>query len=351
MDESEPIPLVRAGVFRPVLRLLARAGSPVDRLLEQVGIPPRAIQSRENLIPLHQGARFLEEAARGEHIDDLGLAAGLTTTFDALGVFGRVVLQARTLDDALATLFALGPAVCSGERWWLVREGARVRLCHTYLCRLDVDHRQANQYSVGLVINLVRLVAGSGWTPDEVEIETAAVDGRAGSPLLPHTRLRFDRPVSSLAFPTVFLSRPLGAGTPSRPLDGDLDEWLASAPARDFAGSLQQVMLALAPSHGRPRIGTTASALGISVRTLQRRLAESDLRFETLLRTTLLDVAAHLLSETSARVLDIALDLGYSDHAHFTRAFRSWTGLSPLAYRQAYRHVPLPTMRHEARSP
>jgi AraC-like DNA-binding protein len=33
-------------------------------------------------------------------------------------------------------------------------------------------------------------------------------------------------------------------------------------------------------------------------------------------------------------VLDIALDLGYSDHAHFTRAFRRWTGMPPREFRR-----------------
>jgi len=106
-------------------------------------------------------------------------------------------------------------------------------------------------------------------------------------------------------------------------------------PVDDFVRSVHRVIGALHPTVGRSRIGMTADALDVSVRTLQRRLAEKGLTFETLLRADRLGLAARLLETTDARVLDIALELGYSDHAHFTRAFRRWTGLAPLHYRRA----------------
>jgi AraC-like DNA-binding protein len=41
-----------------------------------------------------------------------------------------------------------------------------------------------------------------------------------------------------------------------------------------------------------------------------------------------------LLEDPDAKILDIAFQLGYSDPAHFTRAFRKWTSISPNAYRE-----------------
>jgi AraC-like DNA-binding protein len=54
------------------------------------------------------------------------------------------------------------------------------------------------------------------------------------------------------------------------------------------------------------------------------------------------DVATDLLARTDAKIIGIALDLGYSDHAHFTRAFRKWAGVSPLEYRRRHRPTNLP---------
>ena len=77
----------------------------------------------------------------------------------------------------------------------------------------------------------------------------------------------------------------------------------------------------------------TADFVGISVRTLQRRLAAGGASHDLLVAQARFATAAAVLEETDAKILDLALDLGYSDHANFTRAFRRWAGCSPREYR------------------
>jgi AraC-like DNA-binding protein len=100
----------------------------------------------------------------------------------------------------------------------------------------------------------------------------------------------------------------------------------------DIVQRVLEALLALGPF---ANVQAVAAALGTSVRTLQRRLAEQGRSVERLVESSRLTTARRLLDGTDAKVVDIAFDLGYSDHAHFTRAFRRWTGLSPAAYRRA----------------
>src|SRR5262249_36594121 len=111
-----------------------------------------------------------------------------------------------------------------------------------------------------------------------------------------------------------------------------IDAWRASAPATDFVRSIGQVVEMLS-WEGYPDIHKTAEVLGMAVRTLQRHLAAAGVTHASLVGRTRFATAAALLSETNTKVLEIALDLGYSDHAHFTRAFRRWAGCSPQEYR------------------
>lgn len=106
--------------------------------------------------------------------------------------------------------------------------------------------------------------------------------------------------------------------------------------AADFVGSVGRVVETLI-RHGRPRVEETARVFGTSTRTLQRRLADVGLTHEALVERARLAAAAARLADTDARIVEIALDVGYSDHAHFTRAFRRWTGETPKHFRDTRR--------------
>jgi len=103
--------------------------------------------------------------------------------------------------------------------------------------------------------------------------------------------------------------------------------------------ALRELMASIMSSAGDPHIILVAKSLGMSVRTLQRRLAGCGLSFKGLVQRRRLAMALRLVAQTNAKVIDIALDVGYSDHAHFTRAFRRWTGVAPLEYRRASRRA------------
>ena len=119
----------------------------------------------------------------------------------------------------------------------------------------------------------------------------------------------------------------------------DVEDWKSSAPARDFAGSLRQAVETLSCGEDYPSVRQTADFVGLTVRTLQRHLAAAGVSHELLVAQTRFATAAAVLEQTDARILDLALDLGYSDHANFTRAFRRWAGCAPQEYRRGTRGV------------
>jgi AraC-like DNA-binding protein len=70
-------------------------------------------------------------------------------------------------------------------------------------------------------------------------------------------------------------------------------------------------------------------------RTLNRRLAEFDLTFAKVLAEVRFQLARQLLRETDLPLVEIAATLNYTDSSTFSRAFRSWAGTTPSAWRQA----------------
>ncbi len=70
------------------------------------------------------------------------------------------------------------------------------------------------------------------------------------------------------------------------------------------------------------------------MRGLQRRLAADGLTYSQLLEEARRNAALRLVEERQLTFAEVASALGYSDPAHFTRAFARWTGTTPRAYRQ-----------------
>ena len=84
-------------------------------------------------------------------------------------------------------------------------------------------------------------------------------------------------------------------------------------------------------------IDTIAELAGCTTRTLQRRLKEYEISYTDFLNEARMQYACTNLKLTNMKITEIAQQLGYNDTAHFTRAFKRWTGMTPSKYRSTQR--------------
>jgi AraC-like DNA-binding protein len=83
----------------------------------------------------------------------------------------------------------------------------------------------------------------------------------------------------------------------------------------------------------RPGLPTVARALGVSARTLQRRLTGEGITFQQLVAEARRELARHYLQHSTLELRETAYLLGYEDANSFFRAFQQWEGMSPGAWR------------------
>ena len=86
---------------------------------------------------------------------------------------------------------------------------------------------------------------------------------------------------------------------------------------------------------GIPSLTQIGDYLGISGRTLKRRLSDRDLTFRDLVQKNRKETAISLLSNSSRSIGEIAFLTGFSEQSAFNRAFKKWTGSTPNQYRKA----------------
>jgi AraC-like DNA-binding protein len=87
-------------------------------------------------------------------------------------------------------------------------------------------------------------------------------------------------------------------------------------------------------SAGSSSIDAVAQRLALSKRSLQRQLAAESLAYQEVLNQVRQELALHYLSRTAISAGEISWLLGFHESNSFIRAFRSWTGTTPAAYRQ-----------------
>ncbi len=331
------LPLVRARYAHAFALALTRLGAPAERFLHEVRLPEDVLESPDGFIPAQKLWGFAGLAAQSTGIADLGLHAGQVPVGEH-GEFGSRVVYAPTLYQAIETFCGEARAEYSRADFYLAREGTKAWFCRGPIDGTDAERQQVELYVLMLMVQTLRLAAGPWWQPTELRLQNNDAAGLADVELLRQANVQFGRPVLGIAFPSCLLGMPLqGHGATAKPFAQP--GGAAIRPASDFLGSLRQVLHSFIRG-GQVSIDTVAEIAGISVRTLQRRFAEMGLSYSGLLDEVRFEAAIPLLEDASIKMTDIAFDLGYSDPAHFARAFRRLAGVSPREFRRQRLETP-----------
>ena len=101
-----------------------------------------------------------------------------------------------------------------------------------------------------------------------------------------------------------------------------------SAPIPELRAAMLQLI-----ANGYPKLSVVAKRIGITPRTLQRRLNAARTSYTELANELRFELAKKLLQDPHMKISNVATELGFKNHSGFCRAFRSWSGMTALAYR------------------
>ncbi|MFT4547457.1 MAG: AraC-like DNA-binding protein [Verrucomicrobiales bacterium] len=327
------IPLTRTATLSPFVHYLSERNGSVTAGLGAVGIDPEMLADPEGLIPLKKVSGFIDHVMRMDGIEDLSLRVGTATPVSSLGLFGKAIEQSLTLKDIVEKLQRYVPLLDSGARVWMEENSLDTfRLCLRH--DVGIGRAQADAYGMTMMIDAVRIACGSDWRPARV-----ALDLESGRLAHQHEMLsdaKIDDKVDFAAFeiPKKFLRKAVKRNQAPAAGGVFLDEALkATAPARDFVGSIAQAISGML-NGAAPTIEEAAEIAGASLRTFQRQLAADGLSYREVLDRVRFQGANQILGGKRVKISEIAFRLGYSDESNFIRAFRRWTGVSPHAYRE-----------------
>jgi AraC-like DNA-binding protein len=323
------IPVARALVIAPWMETAQSLGAPAEALLVRAGIRPEVLDHAAAAIPLKKFFYWMELLCLSLGTEHLGVDVADATGIEDLGHYGRMLAGALTLHQYLQQGISLYGTLVVGQSFWLSAQGSQVRINLSGPWEPDLGEYQNYLYSFAVTIANIRRFAGPDWAPTEISFGFRAREAIPADDIFGGTRVVYRPGQTYIEFPRAMLGLRLphrapalaaGQSTLSRPLP------------KDLAG-LVQLQIESLLSDRAVAVDLVAETLGTSRRSLQRGLAVHGVSYTDLLAQVRLRRAADWLEHTEKPVVDIALDLGYTDPSNFTRAFRRQTGVSPKAFR------------------
>jgi AraC-like DNA-binding protein len=329
-------PMVSA-LWVPVLVGTIRgAGWSEERIGRTLGL--RRDQLRlERRIPLDKYFALVDLVA--DVIDDpcFGLHFGAAHAFETAGVFNYIVQNSPNVGAAIANGVRYLRLIVDAAELSLELTGSRACLVYRMTNPSIVPSRHFTELVIAYGLKGMRvIVRDDAWTPHEIRFRHAAPGDRSPYERLFGATVRFQQGEDALVFDRRLLSQPIHTADLQllRILETHAQEILAELPpADDLVNRLEQFVVGALPN-ASAGLSAAARALGMSTRTLQRRLRARGIVYAGLIDEVRRRLSGRYLANGDLSLGEIAYLLGYSESSAFNRAYRRWTGRTPSADRR-----------------
>ena len=324
----------RAANFSSLAAVARTRGRDARGIVERHGMEARVLTDPESLIAPQQLAETLEYCST--LFDDPLFGVRIATLQDP-EVFGCVTALCRaapTVRAGIRCLIDYLPVVHAPDCEVVLIEGRETAELN-WLVNTDIGvNDQAHYQAAMLNVKLLQAIGGPGFKPSWVSLsaDTRANDMPELERLL-GCKVTGRSPRNSVAFPVNALDRPVPSANRVlyRLLGGYLEE-LKAAHSQSIAERVESYIRGALAS-GNCTVESCAAKLGLSVRTLQSRLAQDGARFSELVESQRESLARIYLARRQLSLDDIADRLGYGEQTSFGRAFKRWTGKTPKQFR------------------
>jgi AraC-like DNA-binding protein len=310
-------------------------GADVESLLKKSGLSRERIDDPNIRLEVRSQIRFLELVADAIGDDLLGFHLSQQFDLRRLGLPYYVLASSATLDEAFRHAARYSAVVHDGIRLRL-QENRKLCIVVEYVSVARHLDRHQIEFWIAALIRVCRQITNRRLIPDSVSFAHRRNPASELNVFF-GCDVRFGNDVDEAAFAPSIRDVTVLSGDPhlNRLLIKYCEEALAyrRARQRSFTPDVENTIAVLLP-HGQAQAAEVARKMGLSQKTLARRLCSEGLGFAGVRQRLRCDLAKRHLADKSLSISKIAWLLGYQDVSAFTSAFKRWTGRAPRTFRQ-----------------
>lgn len=335
---------VSSAILLAILDECARLGEDTEELCRLADIDHRGLQDITTRVPLEASERLVLLALDRTRRPDLGLRVGMRPPPQALHVLGHLLVSAQSLREALAMFQRYASLIVDGVHLEIRVHGERATASFTCPDVPPRHHAFISDCVLTFVLQIATAILGSHLHPIEVRLRRASPPDPELYERLVGAPVRFEADRDECDFDAALLER--------RCLGGDealttllihrADALVAQLDGEAPIDARIRDLLRGTPHLLDLSADDIAGSLGLGPRTLQRRLRDRGLSLSTLVEAERRARALRAVASSELSIKEIAYLAGYSEPSAFHRAFKRWTGMTPIAYR-AENEAPAPS--------
>lgn len=314
-------PSIRLGSFLQIAPYLAMRGVSPLEFFRRLGISPNVFQNPDLWLPRTACFQIANEMAAVAADDFGGAYVGHLTEIRSLGFWGQNILASENIAQACAMASAHASLLHQGGEIKIVTEGRTTKLIHQFTGEYRADPKQFILGSLA-VLRKIPLMSKE---PSAIRVH------------LTHARSQGDDSLEESLGPNLTMNAAYNMIEFDRdllemPLHNQHDAAWRTTEALNSTVQTADLLTQHLSDQEIAKLSSISKHIGVSTRTLQRRLKYCGVDFDALRDETRRSEALQLIASGKYSATEIAYMVGYSDPAHFTRAFKRWTGSAPSRY-------------------
>ena len=325
---------VRISTIMALPAILRRLGTNPTEVFSAAGVDLKLFDDPDNRLSYATRNHLIAHCVAKTGCQHLGLLIGQQIGLESLGMMGLLVRYSPNVGVALTNLVNSMHLHVRGAMVNLEKVGNTAILSYeVYQPGVEATD-QVGDGAVAGFFNIMQSLCGPDWKPITVQFAHGTPLNTRPYHEFFHAPLHFDSELNAMVFAADWLNHDLSENNPEscRALKSQINA-LEIKYGDDWPGQVRSV-LRMALVTGQYKSEQVAAIFSIHSRTLSRRLMDFGTSFQELLDEGRFEISRQLLEDTRLSVLQIAMTLDYDDASSFIRAFKRWSGTTPMQWRK-----------------